>query len=216
MNPDEFARMVKVPFRMVVASKSNSGKTVLMTQVVKALLKQKKVAVPFVFSNTVGLGTDWDFLPPHLKSRFSTAKLQSIMDKQAAVPKEDRKQILIIFDDVLSDKDAERNDLILRCYVMGRHYHISPCLMSQIPNYLLTPSIKGNSCYILYSRLNRQQLASLWEAVSNMDKQEFIRFSEHANRDFNFIAIDNTVHSTNPEDFLHLVKAKDIDFHGKE
>ena len=59
----------------------------------------------------------------------------------------------------------------------------------------------------MYSRLNRQQLASLWEAITNMDRQAFVKFSEQANKDFNFVVVDNTVHSTHPEEFLHIVKA---------
>jgi hypothetical protein len=121
---------------------------------------------------------------------------------------------MIIFDDVLSDKDA--TELILKCYVMGRHYHISPVLMSQISNYLLTPQIKSNSCYILYSRLNRQQLSSLWESITNLDKKEFIEFSERANKDFNFIVVDNTVNSPDPLDFLHIVRADKNFSRGKD
>jgi hypothetical protein len=207
MDVADFAEYIRVPFRAVVASKSESGKTVLISELVRELVKQKKIFLPYVFSNTIGLGSDWDFIPNHLKSKFSTEKLQQILDKQAATPKDDRKQLLIIFDDVLTDKDAERNDLILKCYVMGRHYFISPILVSQISNYLLTPQIKSNSCYILYSRLNRQQLASLWESVTNLDKKDFIKFSETANQNFNFIVVDNTVHSTDPLDFLHIVRA---------
>ena len=207
MNVSEFADLITVPFRMCVASKSNSGKTVLISELVQELLKKKKVYLPFVFSNTVGISDDWGFIPPHLKSKFDSAKLQHLLDKQAEVPKSERKQLLIIFDDVLTDRDAEKNDLILKCYVMGRHYCVSPILMSQISNYLLTPQIKSNSCYILYSRLNRQQLASLWESITNFDKKDFIHFSETANKDFNFIVVDNTVHSSNPLDFLHIVRA---------
>ena len=48
MDAEEFAKMISVPFRMVVASKSNSGKTVLMTQLVKELVKLKKIYVPFI------------------------------------------------------------------------------------------------------------------------------------------------------------------------
>lgn len=207
MNVSEFADLISVPFRMCVASKSNSGKTVLISELVQELLKKKKVYLPFVFSNTVGISDDWADIPDHLKSKFNSAKLQHILDKQAEVPKADRKQLLIIFDDVLTDKDADKNDLILKCYVMGRHYCVSPILMSQVSNYLLTPSIKSNSCYIVYSRLNRQQLTSLWESITNFDKKDFIHFSETANKDFNFIVVDNTVHSSNPLDFLHIVRA---------
>jgi hypothetical protein len=40
-----------------------------------------------------------------------------------------------------------------------------------------------------------------------MDKKEFIRFSEYMNKDYNFIVVDNTVHSSDPHDFLKLVRA---------
>jgi len=131
-----------------------------------------------------------------------------LMDTQAAVPKEKRKQILVVLDDVLGDKSAENNDVVMKFYSQGRHAGISIILMSQIANRILSPAVLQNSCYILYSRLNRTQLSNLFESITNMDKQQFISFSEKVNKDFNFIIVDNTVHSTDPLDFLKLVRSK--------
>jgi hypothetical protein len=81
MNASDFADMMQVPCRVCVASKTNSGKTTLISELIQHLLDKKKIYLPFVFSNTYHLNGDWGFLPPHLKSGFSTAKLQQIMDR---------------------------------------------------------------------------------------------------------------------------------------
>jgi len=207
MDPHTFVSQMSVPFRMVVASKSNSGKTLLLSQIVEELIKQNKIYVAFVFSNTYQQSGDWDFLPDKCKSTFDPQKLKDLLDKQSKKPKEERKQILVVLDDVFDDRNAVRNETITAFYTRGRHSGISCVLLSQASNHLLTPTIKENACYILYSRLNRQQLSILWESITNMDKQEFIRFSEHVNKDYNFIVIDNTIHSNDPTDWLKVVRA---------
>jgi hypothetical protein len=208
MDPASFVEDMEVPFRMVVASKSNSGKTQLLSQIVQELLKQGKIYICFVFSNTYKQSGDWSFLPESCKSPFDPTKLRELLDMQCATPKQQRKQVLVILDDVFDDKSAVRNETITAFYTRGRHAGISCVLLSQASNHLLTPTIKENACYILYSRLNRQQLGVLWECITNMEKQEFIRFSEAINKDYNFIAIDNTVHSNNPTEFLKVVRAQ--------
>ena len=207
MDIPTFAEEIRVPFRMSVASKSNSGKTHLVSQLVQELLKQGKIYIAFVQSNTHGLNDDYSFLPAKCKSRFDPQKLEELMAHQATIPREKRKQVLVILDDVLGDKSAENNSIITSYYARSRHSSISIILNSQIANRILSPAVKENSCYILYSRLNRQQLAILWEAITNMDKADFIRFSETVNKNYNFVVIDNTSHSNNPLDFLKVVKA---------
>lgn len=210
MDPETFAQELVVPFRMSVASKSNSGKTLLVSELIQELLNLEKIYLAFVFSNSYQMNGDYAFLPEKCKSKFDPAKLRALLDSQAKVPKEKRKQILVVLDDVLDDKNAVGNDTVMAFYTRGRHANISVILMSQVANRVLTPAVKENSCYILYSRLNRQQLSVLWESITNMDKQEFIRFSEFINKNYNFIVVDNTVHSNDPVDFLKVVRAKNF------
>ena len=77
MDIPTFAEEIRVPFRMSVASKSNSGKTHLVSQLVQELLKQGKIYIAFVQSNTYGLNDDYSFLPAKCKSRFDPQKLEA-------------------------------------------------------------------------------------------------------------------------------------------
>ena len=207
MTPEEFASAIQVPFAMSVASKRNTGKTMLMSQFIQELLKQGRIYLAFVFSNTYQMNGEYDFLPAKCKSKFDPARLQTLMDTQVATPKESRKQILVVMDDILGDRAVENNAIIMKFYATSRHFQCSICLLSQIANRVLSPAVLQNSDYILYSRLNRTQLCNLYEAITNMDKQQFIRFSEYINKNYNFVIVDNTIHSTEPRDFLKVVRA---------
>ena len=208
MNADEFAEDIKAPFAMVVASKRNTGKTLLITQLIQALVNKHKVYAPIVYSNTAHYNGDYDFLPKSLVRPFDPRDLQDVMNRQAKVPKDKRKNLLVVFDDVLGDDRATGNKQILQCYSLGRHLGINPILISQTANRVLTPAIRNNADYFVLSRLNRQQLGEVWESITNMEKRDFIAFVEHTNKDYTFVVVDNTGHSNNPEDFLKLVQAK--------
>ena len=98
--------------------------------------------------------------------------------------------------------------MIMKWYATSRHFGASVCLLSQIANRILSPAVLQNSDYILYSRLNRTQLCNLFEAITNMEKKEFIKFSEYMNRNYTFVVVDNTIHSADPHDFLKVVRAE--------
>ena len=208
MDIAEFADTVKVPFSMCIASKRNTGKSVLLNQFIVRMVESKKIDVPIIFSNTTGLNDDYPDIPKHLKQPYSEEALQRVINYQKKTPKEKRKNILVVFDDVLGDKKADRSSLILYCYAIGRHINLNPILASQVSNRVLTPTVKANSDYILLSRLNRQHIVNIWEAITNMERNDFIAFIEDVNKDYKFCVVDMTSQSNNPEDFLLLVKAK--------
>jgi hypothetical protein len=208
MDIQDFADRVKVPFSMCIASKRNTGKSVLLNQLVVRLVETKKIDVPIIFSNTTGLNDDYPDIPKHLKQPYDEDALQRLINHQKKTPKEKRKNILVVFDDVLGDKKADRSSLILYCYAIGRHININPILASQVSNRVLTPTVKANSDYILLSRLNRQHIINIWEAITNMEKNEFIAFIEDVNKDYKFCVVDMTSQSNEPADFLLLVKAR--------
>ena len=209
----EFASRVKVPFAMAVASKRNTGKTLLVSALIQNLIATRKIDVALVMSQTVHVNDDYAaVVPPRMRQPFSEDVIKKLMDKQASTPKEKRvkeNKILLVLDDVLSDKDAERSRFIKRLYTLGRHYDINVVLISQTSNVALTPAIKQNADYLLYSRLNRYQLATLWESITNMDKRDFIRYSEENNKNFTFLVVDNTSQSNDPDDFLLKVRVSE-------
>ena len=201
-----FAARITVPFSMSIASKRNTGKTVLISCLIRELLERKAVDMVLVMSQTQHVNDDYKFLPPRLRQSFSEEVIKKMMDSQGKVPKKKRDQILLVLDDVLSDKDAEKSRFIKRLYTLGRHYDISIILISQTSNVALTPAIKQNSDWLLYSRQNRYMLESIWSTVCNIDKKTFIAWSEANNKNYTFLAVDNTSQSNNPADFLIKVK----------
>ena len=209
MSVSEFTERIKVPFSMAVASMRCSGKTVLVSVLIQELLETGKVDSVLVMSQTVHVNKDYWFLPGRLRQPFSENVIKKLLDLQASKKKGQREKILLVLDDVLSDKEAEKSRFIKRLFTLGRHYDINVCLISQTSNVALSPGIKQNADYILYSRLNRYQLASLWEAITNMDKRAFIEYSEVNNKNYTFLCVDNTSQSNNPEDFLLRLKASE-------
>jgi len=207
----EFASGLRVPFAMAVASMRNTGKTLLVSALINELLSRGQVDMVLVMSQTAHVNDDYWFLPPRLRQPFNELTIQKLMDHQSRRPKGKRDQVLLVLDDVLSDKEAERSRFIKALYTKGRHYNLSVILISQTSNVALSPAIKQNSDYILYSRLNRFQLAVLWESITNMDKRDFIRYSETHNKDFTFLCVDNTSQSNRPEDFLLKVRVSDAE-----
>lgn len=202
----QFVERIQIPFSMSVISKRNTGKTLLSSVLIMELLEQKKIDMVLVMSQTQHVNDDYKFLPPRLRQCFSEEVIKKLMDSQAKVPKKDRKQILLVLDDVLSDKDAEGSRFIKRLYVAGRHFSITIALCSQTSNVALTPAIKANSDWILYSRQNRYMLESIWSSVCNIDKKSFIAWSEENNKNYTFLVVDNTSQSNDPADFLLKIR----------
>ena len=196
-------------FTISVASKRNSGKSVMMMELVRDLMRQRKVDMVIVMSGSAHLNDDWTFLPKKLVMPFSERILGNVWYSQSKKEAKDRKHILFVFDDCLSDAIAIRNPLLTRIYTLGRHVAVSGILISQHTASLLSPTIKGNSDIILWSQLNKGQLVQLADATSNISTKDFVRLSENlGGHDFQFLLLDNYNRSTNPREFLAVVKAK--------
>ena len=196
-------------FTMCLASKRNSGKTYLMTEIIKKLLKAKKVDMVLVMSNSAGLNKDYDFLPSGLVMKFNEKVLEQLWARQQKTDMAKREHIFIVLDDVLSDPRALRSELVSRIYSLGRHNMLSCGISSQIANHVLTPVVKQNSDMILWSKLNITQLSHIWESLSGVSKKGFIRWAQvFGGIHHNFCVFDNITDKNAPEDFLFVVRAE--------
>jgi hypothetical protein len=196
-------------FTMCLASKRNSGKTYLMTEIIQKLLKAKKVDMVLVMSNSAGLNKDYDFLPSGLVMKFNEKVLEQLWARQQKADMSKREHIFVVLDDVLSDPRALRSELVSRIYSLGRHNMISCAISSQIANHVLTPVVKQNSDILLWSKLNRNQLSIIWESLNGVSKKGFIRWAEvFGGIHHNFCAFDNITDKNAPEDFLFVVRAE--------
>lgn len=196
-------------FTISCASKRNSGKTVLVSELLKQLIAEHRVDMVLVMSGSAGLNDDYDFLPKGLVMPFSEDVLVRLWERQKGTKRDARERVLLVMDDCLATPDAVRSELVMRIFALGRHVSISCIIISQVANWILTPVVKQNSDIILWSKLNRQQLENLWTSMTNIDKREFLRFSEaEGGREYNFLCFDNFTSSTDPLDFLTIIRAE--------
>jgi hypothetical protein len=208
--PSELVELFPKYFTLALIGVRNSGKSVLIQQIIKALIKAKKVDIVIVMSGSAGLNDDYDFLPPTTLMKFNDSMLHKIWDKQVLDKQQDKtKHVFIVFDDCLSNKEAIRNEVMNRIWVQGRHIHISSAILSQYPAYILSPTIMGNSDLLLWSKLNRQATEKLWQATVGISCKEFIRISEAIGGvDYTFMIINNYCKSPDPMEYLNYVRAE--------
>ena len=196
-------------FTMCLASKRNSGKTYIMSEIIKKLIKGKKVDMVLVMSNSAGLNKDYSFLPSGLVMKFNEKVLEQLWTRQQKTEMKKREHIFVVLDDILSDPRALRSELVSRIYSLGRHNMISCAICSQIANHVLTPIVRQNSDMLLWSKLNRTQLSHIWESMNGVSKKGFIRWAEiFGGVHHNFCVFDNITDKNAPEDFLFVVRAE--------
>jgi len=209
---DEIIRRLPKFFTISIASKRGSGKSVLVSEIMRDLLKREEHRVDMfvVMSGSAGLNNDYtDIVPANLIMHFSEEMMNRIWEHQARISPEKREHICLVLDDCLGDKDAVRNPTIQKWYSVCRHISASLIVISQHTSVLLTPIIRSNSDLIVYSKLNRQQLETLWTSTTNISKKDFIRVSETlGGRDYNMVVLYNVISSTEPDEFITIVRAK--------
>ena len=208
----EIVRRLPKFFTISVASRRNSGKSHLVRQLVKLLIKKKRVDIVVVMSGSAGLNDDWTFINEKLVMPYSDEVLSRIWAKQEADvldPKIKPKHVLVVLDDCLSTPEALKSPVIGEYYTRGRHLRTSIICISQHTSQLLTPIMRANSDIILWSKLNRQQLEQLWQSTTNITRADFIRVSEElSGHSYNFLLLDNfQQNSRDPADFLTVIRA---------
>jgi hypothetical protein len=196
-------------FTVNILARRNSGKSVIIQEMIQELLKAKKIDMVVVMSGSAGLNDDYNFLPKELVMPFSEEILENIWEKQAKTPKDKRKRVFIVLDDCLGTPEAIRSDIINKYFTVGRHVSTSFLISSQHTAMLLNPLIKANSDLLIWSKLSRQQLENLSLSTTGLTKQEFISISEQlGGENYSFVVLDNFINSKDPSEFLTCVRAK--------
>lgn len=220
---DEIVRRLPEFFTISCCSCRQSGKSVLMTQLVRLLIKLKKVDLVVVMSGSAHLNKDWTFIDSRLVMPFSEEKLIRIAKKQAEdkytwefnrTPETKRpKHVLIVLDDCLSTPAARESETVGATFTLGRHKMMSCIVISQHTTKFPNPTLRENSDIILFSRLNKKSLENLWYSMNNIEKKDFIAIGEKlAGVDHSFVLLDlfNRA-SKDPEDCITVVRADDPD-----
>ena len=192
--------------------KRNSGKSVLVLNLINHLTKLHEFKYMYVMGETTEINPQWAFVDKNFKSRMTDDKLYSLFKLQEKqLLKNDPYHCLLILDDVkLTDgKSKPLNDI----FWMGRHYKITIIVSVQFSKMLVSPLIRNNIDYLFFSQVWNDVMEWLYKSVSTnrlfKNLMDFEIFVDENNDNYQFIYYDNTTHDKNKR--LSIIKAKLLD-----
>ena len=185
----------KIAFSMTIVSRRNCGKTHLMEYLTDNFLQNKLFDYVILFSETAHLSGDFsDILDKKcILSDFNEESIDKIckfQEKQKKLKKE--KQALIIIDDSISCVGHSFQKLVNKLFSKGRYWNISIVLINQYIKHAISPIVRSNIDYLLYSVNSVSILTYIYDLVIyDGNIKEFIKWSQDNTKDFQFIMYKN-------------------------
>ena len=178
-----------------VVAKRNSGKSVLIRYLVnnqKHLFSKIFVICPTEsinpFYNEI---TNEDCIFEEWQEHWANELIDSLSKINSNKLENERKNVLLLLDDCMSDINFNQSPALKKIYTRGRHFNLSVIATCQYLNTL--PKICRSNCDILISgQMNLcsiEMLAS--EYCSNLKKKEFIDLYNKSTRDYGFLVVNN-------------------------
>ncbi len=184
----------RLPVRLGFFGASGSGKTNLLRNMIDRPNKfyYKAFSKIILFSPSFEYDETWKGFKVEMEihDKFDPLLIKEIMDEQKYA--EEKKHILIIFDDLVDQQSFVSNPILKTLFFRGRHLKISLFYLSQ--HYIkMIPELRTNlTGIILFAPGNKQQITHICKENSGMlQTKEFERLLLHATqKPFNFLFID--------------------------
>ena len=188
-NDWQHSTLPQPPFRLIVVASSNSGKSVLISNMISSKSFPYRDYFKdniFIFSPTFKMGsmTGMDNIKKqNIWDTFDTEVLNSIIAEQKDLVetygKKKSSPILIVLDDVVGELDARRKEFLKKSYFGLRHFNGSIILLSQQYKAVPKPVRLNASDSILFECSNEAELANITEE-QNIEKNRFINIYDYA------------------------------------
>jgi hypothetical protein len=195
--------LFKPPFRIIVVAPSNSGKSVLISNLISSRdLPYRKYFKKniFIWSSTFSLDDPSFSMSDNIEKsnvydEYSENTVMSIVDEQIGIihkfTKKKAPHLLFIFDDIINDLPQSRQSVMNKLFFSARHYNISLILLSQ--QYKMTPRpVRLNaSDVIIFQTGNNAEITKISEeqAISADKFKQILR--DATNEPFSFLVIHN-------------------------
>ena len=196
---------IKIPFRIIISSKSNSGKSTYCKYLLYKL--SNKFDRVYIISYTSEDGYDeiaskyFDYFDQTIIGNIiKHQEKKKTMDINPKYPKESHRKyvykyppVCIILDDLCGNVNMVYSQAIDKIYATGRHYNISIILITQ-KFHAVSNLIRTNASYIiLFSHTNKMQIKQLSEEYNSLGSyNEFKKLLDDVTEDYGALIIDNT------------------------
>jgi hypothetical protein len=197
INPNYGTHGIEVPFRMLIAAPSGSGKTnALMNLIVHFDKTFHEIIICVKSADEPLYNMLIEKLPASAVQVFEAGEVPPITDyskvdeKTKRLKRIDKKQRLIVFDDLITDRNA--NKIASEYYIKGRKVGFSMCYISQ-SFYQIPKIIRDNTqLFILGRNLLKRDLRMVLSAFpSEYTLDEFTDlYNELTNEDLDTVLIN--------------------------
>lgn len=196
-------------FILGIISQRRSGKTEGTKNIIKSLVKDKKIDYVFVFSPTAKHSkngsidcVDKKFIFSEYKDEY-IKKIKSIQKKRI---KENKKsKCLIIFDDMISDKKMLNSKYFKLMVTNSAHYNLSIILITQAMKELLNPVLRANIDYLLIGKMISREEVEKFEKIYLNDDYGKEIMEDHKNQPkYTFIWVDTSETPDNKYNYMRF------------
>ena len=180
-----------------LVAKRNSGKSVLLRYLVDT--SRDKFAKIFVISPTEKVNhfysglVDKSCIFDEWKEEWADDLIQKMTEVNSEKSQTERKNVLLILDDVMADTNFHQSPALKKLYMRGRHINIAVIATCQ---YLhnLPPVCRSNADFCIVGQMNRQSVQLLVEEylAGDLSKDEFVALYHRATKDYGFLIINCT------------------------
>ena len=191
------------PFRIIVVAPSNSGKSVLISNLISSHdLPYRKFFKKniFIFSSTFSLNDPSFSMSDNIEKtnvydEYNESAVMEIVNEQVGIihkySKKKAPHLLFIFDDVVQDLPMTRQNVMNKLFFSARHYNISLILLSQ-QYKMVARSVRLNaSDIIIFQTGNNQEVQKIAEEQA-IEVQKFKQILKDATEEpFSFLVIHN-------------------------
>lgn len=181
---------------ILVVAKRNSGKSQLIRYLV--LVNQHLFNKIFLICPTESVNSFYSDIieKKHILTNYNEDFIKNLIDTMTRAnsnqPKDKRQQVLLILDDCISDATIKNSKPFELLFTRGRHINISIIFVSQYLKAAITPVIRNNIDFCLFSQVNAQGLKLIFEEYNyNLSKAEFYELFKKATKDYGFLLINN-------------------------
>lgn len=186
-------RDIKLPTAIGITGKRNTGKSYYARWLLYLLTDE--IDILYVICPTLKPKELEEITKPeHIIREYKESIIKDIVDGQVALRDsgKEMKQIVILLDDAILE--FKKNDeTITKLYLKGRHYNITPIIITQ-KFRLLATGIRDNMDYCFCTRIvNELEKETVYKEYNDgRSKKEFYKTLEDATMNYGVLVIDNT------------------------